>query len=63
MSAPHVSEIAAQLLQHDKSLSAAQIRAALIASARRPGDSSPEAFDNEWGYGAVDPRRRYAFLS
>jgi subtilisin family serine protease len=54
MSAPHVTGVVAQLLQQKKSLTAAQIRALLITSARRPGSQGPEAFDPEWGYGAVN---------
>jgi subtilisin family serine protease len=52
MSAPHVTGIAAQLLQHDPRLSAAQLRKALLASANpAPGVA---AFDNGWGFGRVD---------
>ena len=54
MSAPHVTGIIAQLFQHDSELTAAQIRAILIASARQPGMFRPVAFDGSWGYGAVD---------
>lgn len=52
MAAPHVTGIAAQLLQLDPELSAAQIRAALIASANPPPGVA--VFDLAWGYGRVD---------
>ncbi len=54
MSAPHVTGVVAQLFQHKKTLTAAQVRAILIASARRPGTSAGSPFDPQWGYGAVD---------
>jgi subtilisin family serine protease len=53
MSAPHVTGVIAQMLQKQPALTAAQIKAILIASARRPG-YAPLAFDAAWGYGVVD---------
>ena len=52
MAAPHVTGIVAQLLQSDPTLSAAQIRKALLASAGAPPGVTP--FDVAWGYGRVD---------
>ena len=54
MSARHVTGVVAQLFQRNKTLTAAQIRAILIASARRPGVAQGSPFDPLWGYGAVD---------
>lgn len=52
MAAPHVTGIVAQLLQSDPTLSAAQIRKVLLASASAPPGVTP--FDVAWGYGRVD---------
>jgi subtilisin family serine protease len=52
MAAPHVAGIAALLLEQDPTLSAAQIRKALLASANPPNGVVP--FDTAWGYGRVD---------
>ncbi len=52
MAAPHVTGIAALLLQLDPTLSGAQIRKVLLASANVPGGVVP--FDVAWGYGRVD---------
>ncbi|MCO1654146.1 S8 family serine peptidase [Pseudonocardia humida] len=52
MAAPHVSGIVALLLQLDPTLSAAQLRKALLASANPPDGVVP--FDAAWGYGRVD---------
>ena len=54
MSAPHVTGIVAQLFGINKDLTAAQIRAVLIASAKIPGNPTLTDFDPQWGYGAVD---------
>jgi subtilisin family serine protease len=62
MSAPHVSGIVAQLFQYNRELTAAQIRAVLIASARQPGMGGPTAFDQQWGYGAVDAEQALLLL-
>jgi subtilisin family serine protease len=52
MAAPHVAGIVALLLELDPTLSAAQIRTALLASANPPNGVLP--FDAAWGYGRVD---------
>jgi subtilisin family serine protease len=52
MAAPHVAGIVALLLELDPTLSAAQLRKALLASANPPNGVSP--FDVAWGYGRVD---------
>lgn len=52
MAAPHVTGIAALLLERDPTLSGVQIRAALLASANPP--PGVPVFDNAWGYGRVD---------
>jgi subtilisin family serine protease len=62
MSAPHVSGIIAQLFQYNGTLTAAQIRAVLIASARQPGMGGATAFDQQWGYGAVDAEQALLLL-
>jgi hypothetical protein len=54
MSAPHVTGIVAQLFQSKGTLTAAQIRAILVASARQPGINRPTVFHEDWGYGAAD---------
>ena len=53
MSAPHVTGIAALLLEKKKNLTSEQIRALLIASAS-PATGQGSAFDNGWGYGRID---------
>jgi subtilisin family serine protease len=52
MSAPHVTGIVALMLQKNPSMTAAQIRKILLASARRP--ANVEGFDPGWGFGMVD---------
>jgi subtilisin family serine protease len=52
MAAPHVAGIVALLLELDPTLSAAQLRKALLASANPPNGVLP--FDVAWGYGRVD---------
>ena len=52
MAAPHVAGIVALLLQLDPTLSGAQLRKVLLASANVPGGVAP--FDVAWGYGRVD---------
>jgi subtilisin family serine protease len=52
MAAPHVAGIVALLLQLDPTLSAAQLRKALLASANPPNGVLP--FDVAWGFGRVD---------
>lgn len=61
MSAPHVAGIAALLLQHRPNLTAAQIRAALIAGATPPAGVVP--FDAAWGFGRVDAAAALEALS
>ncbi|SDZ24614.1 Subtilase family protein [Geodermatophilus africanus] len=52
MAAPHVAGIIALLLQMDPTLTAAQLRKAVLASADPPNGVLP--FDAAWGYGRVD---------
>lgn len=52
MAAPHVCGIVALLLQKEPTLSAAQLRKAVLASADPPAGVLP--FDVAWGYGRVD---------
>jgi subtilisin family serine protease len=52
MAAPHVAGIVALLLQLDPTLSGAQLRKAVLASANPPNGVLP--FDVAWGYGRVD---------
>jgi len=54
MSAPHVSGAVAQILQREPTLTAAQVRAILIASALQPGLPAAAAYDVMWGYGVID---------
>ena len=55
MAAPHVAGAIALILQRHPLLTAAQIRAALIASAvREPGIDD---FSNDFGFGRVDIAR------
>jgi subtilisin family serine protease len=54
MSAPHVAGIVALMLQKNGSLTAAQARKILIASAEPPAGVTP--FDPAWGFGKVDAR-------
>ena len=61
MAAPHVAGIVALLLQQDPTLSAAQIRKALLASANPPNGVVP--FDIAWGYGRVDAVEAVRLLS
>ena len=61
MAAPHVSGIVAQLLQRDPDLSAAQVRAALVASADPPPGVG--VFDAAWGYGRVDAEEAARLLA
>jgi subtilisin family serine protease len=63
MSAPHVTGVVAQLFQRNKTLTAAQIRAILIASARRPGVAQGSPFDPLWGYGAADAEEAVRLIS
>jgi subtilisin family serine protease len=53
VSAPHVAGICAQLLQIDGQMTAPQIRAVLVATAKPPPGAGA-AFDDAWGYGRVD---------
>jgi subtilisin family serine protease len=53
MSAPHVAGICAQLLQVDSRMTAPQLRAVLVATAKPPPGAGA-AFDDAWGYGRVD---------
>jgi subtilisin family serine protease len=61
MAAPHVAGIVALLLQLDPTLSAAQLRKALLASADPPTGVLP--FDPAWGYGRVDAVEAARLLS
>lgn len=61
MAAPHVAGIVALLFQHDPTLTAAQVRTALLASAGPPPGVTP--FDVAWGYGRVDAVAALALLT
>lgn len=54
MASPHVAGIVALMMQKNGSLTAAQCKAMLIASARPPAGVAP--FDNAWGYGKIDAK-------
>jgi len=54
MAAPHVTGIAALLLQHNDRLTAAQIAKVLIASCRPPAGGVGVGFDLAFGFGLVD---------
>ena len=60
MAAPHVTGIAALLLERDGRLTADQLRKILIASAQPPVGVAP--FDVAWGYGKVDAVGAVALL-
>jgi Subtilase family len=53
MSAPHVAGICAQLFQVDGQMTAPQLRAVLVATAK-PAPNAAAAFHEAWGYGRVD---------
>lgn len=61
MASPYVAGVVAGLLQHRPTLSAAQIRAVLAASA----DPAPgiAGFDIAWGYGRVDKAAALGLLT
>jgi subtilisin family serine protease len=61
MAAPHVCGIVALLLQKEPTLSAAQLRKAVLASADPPAGVLP--FDVAWGYGRVDAMEAARSLS
>jgi subtilisin family serine protease len=61
MAAPHVAGIAALLLEQDPTLSATQVRKALLASANPPNGVVP--FDIAWGYGRADAVEAAQLLS
>jgi subtilisin family serine protease len=61
MAAPHVAGIVALLLEQRPTLTAAQIRKALLASANPPAGVVP--FDVAWGYGRVDAVAAVRLLS
>ncbi|WP_210479396.1 S8 family peptidase [Naasia sp. SYSU D00948] len=61
MAAPHVAGIIALLLEMDPTLSAAQLRKAVLASADPPVGVLP--FDPAWGYGRVDAVEAARLLS
>ena len=52
MSAPHVSGIAALMLEKNQRLTAAQIAKILIAAAEPP--QGVVVFDPAWGFGKID---------
>jgi subtilisin family serine protease len=59
IAAAHVSGIAALLLEHDPSLNPSDIRAALIATAKRLG---PPKADSDFGAGLVSAYRAVMWL-
>ena len=52
MAAPHVAGVVALLLEEEPTLSSAQIRSLLVASARPPAGS--QGYDRGWGFGRLD---------
>ena len=60
MASPHVAGVAALVWSHFPTLTAAEIRSALIASAE---DLGPDGRDDEYGYGLVDAQEAYKYLA